>query len=138
MSNSDIAIAIVNILFTPHRDISITTRNELQEVHDISVGTSNQVQQIHDVSVITRGELQEVHDISVVASNQVQQIHDISIITRDELRQMRNELRAMCQSTSVRARNAAACLLATSSGGSGQIVDGGFGLPLNVSGHIYK
>ncbi|KAI1162828.1 hypothetical protein F5B18DRAFT_622316 [Nemania serpens] len=44
---------------------------------------------------------------------------------------MRNELRAMCQSTSVRARNAAACLLATSSGGSGQIVDGGFGLPLN-------
>ncbi|KAI0451235.1 hypothetical protein F5B21DRAFT_387914 [Xylaria acuta] len=98
-------------------DVSITTRNDLQQVHNSSVTTGNQVQQLHDVSITT--------------GNQVQEIRDVSIATRDELRQMRDELRAMCQSTTVRAQSTATCLSLTASESPESMAKGGVGVPLD-------
>ncbi|KAI0190513.1 hypothetical protein EV127DRAFT_481190 [Xylaria flabelliformis] len=112
-------------------DVSITTRNKLRQVHGYSVTTSNYLQHIHDASIITRDELQQVHDVSTTIRNQVQQIHDVSVTTRDEIRQMRDELRAMCQSTTLRTQSTVASLSLTAGESSDRIAKGGVGVPLD-------
>ncbi|RYC55236.1 hypothetical protein CHU98_g10977 [Xylaria longipes] len=123
--------ALQTALHVTGLDVSITTSNELRQVHDSSITAKNQVQQLHDVSIITRDEVRQIRDVSITTSNQVQQMYDFSITARDELRQTCDELRVMCQSTTARAQKMVACLPLMVSENPERKVNGGIGVPLD-------
>ncbi|KAI0436105.1 hypothetical protein F4803DRAFT_252114 [Xylaria telfairii] len=131
----DVSITTRNELRQVH-DSTITTRNELQKVHDSTITMKNQVQQLHSLSMTTGNELQRMHDNFVATGDQVQQTHDFVINTgeevrqvHDKIRQMHDELRAMYQSTTVRTQSTAYSSAASRIPQA--MVKGGAGVPLD-------